>query len=62
MRHRLFFWSTIAVCIATIAYMIYLLFIGSLWVHALYWLPTLAWVVFAERHASIEINRPGGYL
>ena len=62
MRHRIFLWWTIAVCIGTAAYLVYVLFLGSLWVHALYWLPTLAWVVFAERHASIEINRPGGYL
>ena len=62
MRHRIFLLWTIAVCIATAAYLVYLLFLGSLLIHALYWLPTLAWVAFAQWHASIEISRPGGYL
>lgn len=62
MRHRLFWWSTIAVFIATAVYIIYLLFVGHLWVHALYWAPTLGWLVFAHWHAEQEINRPGGYL
>ena len=62
MRHRVFWWSTIVVFLATITYMVYLLTLGALWVHALYWLPTLGWLVFAQWHAQLEINRPGGYL
>ena len=62
MRHRIFLWGTVVVAIATIAYLVYLLFVGSLWVHALYWVPTLSWVAFAQWHAQVELDRPGGYL
>ena len=51
MRHKIFFWWSLIFVGGTIAYLVYLLFHGALWVHAVYWVPALLYFVFVEWHS-----------